>query len=88
MAGSTLASPSGDIASAGAGAAVLTAPGGPPPVAGRRKSVSLLQDIWRRFQRHKLAVTGAFILLVIILGVAFGPLIWKVPINEIDFWRD
>jgi peptide/nickel transport system permease protein len=71
--------------SAPADAAVITAPGGPPPAVGRRKSVSLLQDIWRRFQRHKLALTGAFILLVIVLGVAFGPLIWKVPINEIDF---
>jgi peptide/nickel transport system permease protein len=50
-----------------------------------QRSVSLAQDIWRRFKRHKLALIGGFILLVIVVGVAIGPWIWKVPINEIDF---
>ncbi len=51
----------------------------------RAKPVSLAQDIWRRFKRHRLALLGALILLVIVLGVTIGPWLWNVPINEIDF---
>ena len=69
MAGSTLASPSSSPA-----APLRLAP-----------SVSLTQDIWRRYKRHRLALVGAVILFLIIVGVAFGPLIWTVPVNEIDF---
>jgi peptide/nickel transport system permease protein len=42
-------------------------------------------ETWRRFRRHKLAVLGACVLLVMVGGVLLGPLIWPVPINEIDF---
>jgi peptide/nickel transport system permease protein len=42
-------------------------------------------DAWRRFRRHKLAVMSACILLVMIAAISIGPLLWKVPINEIDF---
>ncbi|SKA18192.1 peptide/nickel transport system permease protein [Enhydrobacter aerosaccus] len=42
-------------------------------------------EAWRRFRRHKLAVASAVILLVMIVAIAFGPLVWRVPINEIDF---
>jgi peptide/nickel transport system permease protein len=42
-------------------------------------------DAWRRFRRHRLALVSTVILLVIILSVLFMPLVWKVPINEIDF---
>ena len=69
MAGSTLASGSVSL----------------PEGASRAKPVSLAQDIWRRFKRHRLALVGALILLVIMLGVAIGPWLWNVPINEIDF---
>ena len=51
----------------------------------RAKPVSLAQDIWRRFKRHRLALVGALILMVIMLGVAIGPWLWSVPINAIDF---
>jgi peptide/nickel transport system permease protein len=51
----------------------------------RARTVSLAQDIWRRFKRHRLALVGALILLVIVVGVAIGPWLWTVPINEIDF---
>ena len=51
----------------------------------RTKTVSLAQDIWRRFKRHRLALLGMLILVVIIAGVAVGPWVWTVPINEIDF---
>src|SRR5215211_4448507 len=72
MPGSTLASPSANL------------PAGPPPLA-RKRSVSLVQDIWRRFKRHKLALTGALILFIIVFGVALGPWLWPVAINDIDF---
>jgi peptide/nickel transport system permease protein len=42
-------------------------------------------EAWRRFKRHRLALAGAVILGVISLAVLFGPLLWPVPINEIDF---
>jgi len=51
----------------------------------RAKPVSLAQDIWRRFKRHRLALVGALILMVIMIGVAVGPWLWSVPINAIDF---
>jgi peptide/nickel transport system permease protein len=42
-------------------------------------------EIWRRFRRHRLAVAGSVILGLMLLAVAFGPLLWQVPINDIDF---
>jgi peptide/nickel transport system permease protein len=71
MAGSILASP---IASAGVGSA------------GRRvRHASLARETWRRFRRHRLAVASTGILALMMLAVAFGPLLWRVPINDIDF---
>jgi peptide/nickel transport system permease protein len=42
-------------------------------------------EAWRRFRRHKLAMASAVVLLAIVLAVLLGPLVWRVPINEIDF---
>ena len=42
-------------------------------------------DAWRRFRRHRLALASAFVLLTMIAAIAFGPLLWKVAINDIDF---
>jgi peptide/nickel transport system permease protein len=70
MAGSTLASP---IASA--------TPEG--IVAG--EGISLGNETWRRFIRHRLAVASAAILGLMMLAVVLGPLLWRVPINDIDF---
>jgi peptide/nickel transport system permease protein len=42
-------------------------------------------EAWRRFRRHRLAVVSAAVLALIILAVALGPLLWRVPINDIDF---
>jgi peptide/nickel transport system permease protein len=41
--------------------------------------------VWRRYRRHKLAVFGTIVLGVIVLAVLFGPFLWRVPINDIDF---
>jgi len=51
----------------------------------RERSHSPWAEAWRRFRRHRLAVAGAVILIIMALAVLLGPLIWQVPINEIDF---
>jgi peptide/nickel transport system permease protein len=51
----------------------------------RKPSTSLAAEAWRRFRRHKLAVVSLAVLLVMVLMVVFGPLIWKLAINDIDF---
>ena len=70
MAGSTPASPIAE--------AVALAPR-------RRRRQTLASEAWRRFRRHRLALVSAGILLVIVLGLLLGPILWPVPINEIDF---
>ncbi len=50
-----------------------------------RRNVSPAAEAWRRFRRHKLAVAGLIVLSAMVLMVAFGPLFWKISINEIDF---
>lgn len=73
MAGSTLASPTADDAR------VAVA----PPVA--RRQVTPWMEAWRRFRRHRLAVVSMVVLVIMLLTVAFGPLLWPVAINDIDF---
>jgi peptide/nickel transport system permease protein len=51
----------------------------------RARPVTPWTEAWRRFRRHRLAVVSAVVLLLMILAVAFGPLIWHVQINDIDF---
>lgn len=70
MAGSTPASPTADLARAGTA---------------RSRSVSPWHEAWRRFRRHRLAVGSAVILLLLVALVVFGPWIWQVAINDIDF---
>src|SRR5882672_6492203 len=71
MAGSTLVSPIANtgIAISGSG----------------RRHVSAGRETWRRFRRHRLAVASTATLTLMMLAVAFGPLVWQVPINDIDF---
>jgi len=76
MAGSTpaLLSAEAPLAAPGAGGAKDKA-----------QRFSPTHEAWRRFRRHKLAVVSAVILLLMIAAIAIGPLLWRVPINEIDF---
>ena len=74
MAGSTPASPSTEPAHAAA-----AGPGLAGPVR------SLRGEAWKRFRRHRLALAGAVVLALIILAVLAGPLVWRVPIDAIDF---
>jgi len=55
------------------------------PAARKAQGFSPWQEAWRRFRRHKMALFSAFALGLILFGVLAGPLIWRVPINEIDF---
>ncbi len=50
-----------------------------------RAVTSLWAESWRRFRRHRLALVGGVILGALVLAVIAGPLVWRVPINEIDF---
>ncbi len=50
-----------------------------------RRRISPAADAWRRFRRHRLALAGALILAILVLGVVLGPWLWRVPINDIDF---
>ena len=70
MAGSTLASPT-----ASAGLELIGGEGRGSPAS----------ETWRRFRRHRLAAASTAILMAMLLAVAFGPLVWQVPINDIDF---
>jgi peptide/nickel transport system permease protein len=49
------------------------------------RSDSLWAEAWRRFRRHPLALLGSVALALMVLAVVFGPFVWRVPINEIDF---
>jgi peptide/nickel transport system permease protein len=50
-----------------------------------RSPAGLGAEAWRRFRRHRLALVGVVILTVMVLAVTLGPLVWAVPINDIDF---
>jgi peptide/nickel transport system permease protein len=51
----------------------------------RARHVSPGREAWRRFCRHKMALAGLVVLLTMVLLVVFGPILWKVAINDIDF---
>ncbi|HEY3790457.1 MAG TPA: ABC transporter permease [Bradyrhizobium sp.] len=55
------------------------------PSAERRRHYSPWREAWRRYRRHRLAVAGAVALLILSAAVVFGPFLWRIPINDIDF---
>jgi len=57
----------------------------PLAVAASAPRTSLWQETGRRFRRHRLAMVGSVILLALVLSVLVGPLVWRLPINDIDF---
>jgi peptide/nickel transport system permease protein len=50
-----------------------------------RRRYSPWRETWRRYRRHKLAVVSAILLLVLVAAVVFGPWLWRVSIDDIDF---
>src|SRR5947207_1715570 len=81
MAGSTPASLSAERPSQAPVAPAIAA----GTVAPKRRPISPTADAWRRFRRHRMAMLSLVVLFILVVAVAFGPLLWKVPINEIDF---
>ncbi len=57
----------------------------PRAAAGATPRVSLWRETSRRFRRHRLAMVGATVLLLMVAAVLAGPLAYRVPVNEIDF---
>ena len=51
----------------------------------RRAGISPGREAWRRFARHRMALFSLFVLALLALLVVFGPLVWRTPIDEIDF---
>ena len=50
-----------------------------------RPRIGPWREAWRRFRKHRLAVVSAVILAALVLAVLVGPLVWTLPIDEIDF---
>jgi len=63
------------------------APVAPAAVVETRKKArfSPWQEAWRRFRRHRLALASGIVLLLIVAAILIGPLLWRLPINEIGF---
>ena len=68
-----------------AGSTPASAIASPEAVPRPTRNVSPWHEAWRRFRRHKLAVAGLVVLVVMVLMVTLGPFFWKISINEIDF---
>ena len=51
----------------------------------RRPARSLWSDAWRQFRRHKLAMLGVIVFTLLLLATLFGPVIWTVPADAIDY---
>lgn len=49
-----------------------------------RRSRSLWADAWYQFRRHRLAMAGAVMLLMLIVVTLAGPFMWAIPYNKID----
>ncbi len=75
MAGSIPASLSAEVAPGAA-----PARSGPP-----RPALSPAREAWRRFRRHWLAVVSLAVLALMVVAIAVGPLLWRVPFDDIDF---
>ena len=42
-------------------------------------------EAWRRFRRHRMAVVSLGVLALLVAAVVLGPLLWRMPIDAIDF---
>lgn len=46
---------------------------------------TLWSDAWRRYCRHRLAMGGSVVMLILSLATLIGPVTYPVPIDDIDF---
>jgi peptide/nickel transport system permease protein len=58
---------------------------GGAPLAAARPATSLWVEAFRRFRKHRLATVGGALLMFMVVAVLAGPLVYRVPIDEIDF---
>ena len=63
----------------------LTLPVSVPMSIAQPRSTSPGAEAWRRFKRHKMAVLSLVLLLTMVIAVVFGPLVWTLAVNDIDF---
>jgi peptide/nickel transport system permease protein len=49
------------------------------------KSTNLGQDIWFRYRQNKTAILGIICLFIIIISLIVGPIIYRIPLDKIDF---
>jgi peptide/nickel transport system permease protein len=54
------------------------------PILDEHKHRSLWGDVWVQFRKHRLAMIGTSILLILVVGVTVGPLIYTVDAKYID----
>jgi peptide/nickel transport system permease protein len=69
-------------------ARALPSPGtltAPAALAAARPATSLWVEAFRRFRKHRLATFGAALLVFMVVAVVAGPLVYRVPIDDIDF---
>jgi peptide/nickel transport system permease protein len=46
---------------------------------------TLWSDVWRRYCRHRLAMGGTVVMLILSVGTLVGPVVYPVPMDTIDF---
>jgi peptide/nickel transport system permease protein len=46
---------------------------------------TLWSDVWRRYCRHRLAMVSTIVMLLLSVATLIGPVVYPVPIDEIDF---
>jgi peptide/nickel transport system permease protein len=46
---------------------------------------TLWSDVWRRYCRHRLAMAGTVVMVLLSVATLIGPVIYPVPIDDIDF---
>ncbi|MCA1647019.1 MAG: ABC transporter permease [Chloroflexi bacterium] len=51
----------------------------------RRPARSLWSDAWRQFRRHRLAMLGVIVFAVMLVATLFGPLVYRVSSDAIDY---
>ena len=56
-----------------------------PAAANLAPPLSPARDAWRRFRRNTMATVGLALLASLIAAVLLGPLLWRMPIDAIDF---
>jgi len=54
------------------------------PVLDEHKHRSLWGDVWSQFRKHRLAMIGSTIFILLVLGVAIGPLFYTLDAKFID----